>query len=127
MNVAFNHRPQEAQERIEMVDNPEQHCIAFLKAQERKWHERFPDPEEIRALTQGMKRENWQIPAHIHHHDFDGIVFAYLEEFGNFRLRELKRFGLNASEMRSIRARHPEIKAEQLKTEDGGKQSFYSL
>ena len=122
MNVAFNNRPQEAQECIEMIDNPESHCMEFLRSMEDKHTSKFPDPEEIRALTRGMKREHWEVPDSVPRGDKFALARAYLDAFGSFKVEELSRFGIE--HLRGFGS-HPDIKTERIKN-DGGSGTFYS-
>ena len=126
MNVAFNNRPQEAQECIEMVDNPESHCMEFLRSMEDKHTSKFPDPEEIRAATRNMKREHWEVPDSINPKNQEAVVWAYLKHWKSLHASELARFGITPSFMSCFACKNPSVRIEKLKT-DNGHCNFYSL
>jgi hypothetical protein len=126
MNAAFNNRPQEAQERIEMVDNPESHCVAFLRSMEDKHTSKFPDPEEIRALTRGMKREHWELPPDVNPRNKEAVAWSYLKHWKSLHASELAKFGITPSFMAYFACKNPEIRIEKLKTCEGHC-NFYSL
>ena len=65
-------------------------CGAYLASKMNHGKLARVDPEEIRALTQGMRRESWQPPKG----DKAAIVKAYLLRHSPARANELKRFGV---------------------------------
>jgi len=126
MNVAFSNRPQKVWKRMEMVENPESHCMKFLRSMEDKHTSKFPDPEEIRALTRNMKRENWEVPDNVNPRNREAVIWAYLKHWKSLHASELARFGISPSFMGYFACKNPNVRIEKLKT-DNGHCNFYSI
>ena len=80
---------------LEMIEHPEIHCVKAAK-----WmldrHSRGLaadiDPEEIRSLTQGMKRQHWQPNTRL---NSEQNVIAYLKEYQSMFPSELEDRGIH--------------------------------
>jgi len=126
MNVAFDRTRGDYREHLEMVDNPESHCMKFLRSIEDKHTSKFPDPEEIRALTRNMKREHWEVPDNVNPNNKEAVVWAYLKQWKSFNASELARFGISHSFVRYFACKNPNVRIEKLKM-DKAYCNFYSL
>ena len=120
-----------------MIDQPERHCVNFLRYALAKHGRRKSlldsiDPEEIRALTICNRRDAWQPPkppkAALSRNDEveyrRAIVRAYLERWGNMKSTELERFGIDGHRVGRFVASMPDVQVEKL---DNERSYFYTL
>jgi hypothetical protein len=107
-----------------MASTPESDCMAYMK--HKIGSSPFPDPECIRAMTQGMKREHWQKPLGAGIQD---TVAAYLAEYGDLNGSELLRFGISPSQV-GVACKKLGIRGERMASLHGAKgnsQTYYSV
>lgn len=58
------------------------------------------DPEDVRRLTQGMKRENWKAPGMCS--SIEDLAVAYLEEWKTAMFGEFQRIGIGDQSIRGL-------------------------
>ena len=95
MNVSINNAKYE-RGGLEMIERPESHCLKYLDRKLREMEQEElgmrVDAEEIRKLTKGQHRADWEEPREgMSTHD---IACAYMAEWGSLEHHELEKFGV---------------------------------
>ena len=117
-----------------MEPHPGRSTVKFFESKWREHERKFPDAEEIRAISRQYKREYWEPdrpetlklrwarPVDYRR----AIIRDFLEYFGSVKLGELKRFGITPCLVGRTLADMPNVKREQVSCRDGG-YVFYVL